>query len=144
MSKLKTLFYMFHLVSTKLEELLAANYVQLFRGSSILIGFALFTLSQHTPDIMQYDLNAKTAAFEFKEKTGFYINEVNCEQLKSFVKLCLLAKHQETTVAQSTKLMMSIFNLLYYGGLFLLILSVVGFFSSSSFETAKSENSSEN
>lgn len=117
----------------KLQSVLVDSYKVIFRGGVVMLGLALFALSQHTPDILNYELNAKQVSFEFEELTGRKLSEVECEHLKTNIKLCLLAKYQEETVKKTTNMLMPIYKLLFDIGLILVSVSFYGFISSAHF-----------
>jgi hypothetical protein len=133
-AKIITLFDYSMDIFLKLQKVIVDSYTVIFRGGIVLLGLALFALSQHTPDILNYELNAKQVSFEFEELTGRKLSEVECEHLKANIKLCLLAKYQEDTVKKTTSMFMVFYKLLVDAGLILLSVSVYGFISSAHFQ----------
>lgn len=115
-------------------EILKSVYLQLiekhatvFKAGATLLGVALFALSTHIPQILEYEFKAKENAIAIQILTGKDIRDVDCADLKANQKQCLLAKYQIETSKGTTELLLLSWKVLTLLGMTLIGASIAGF-----------------
>ncbi len=115
-------------------DLLKSVYLQLiekhatvFKAGATLLGVALFALSTHVPQILEYEFKAKENAIAIQVLTGKDIRDVDCAALKANQQKCLLAKYQIETAKGTTELLLLSWKVLTFLGMTLVGFSIAGF-----------------
>jgi|SRR5690606_2483950 len=101
-----------------------------FKGGIVLLSGVLLALAGTGQFLYQQDIEANKVRFEVEAALGAPLDsETKCAVLQpALVAQCRLAQYQDKSLKSSLKLFLTIYQWLFYGGLFLIALSAMAYF----------------
>ena len=102
-----------------------------FKGGVALLTATLLALAGGGQFLYQQDIEAHKSRYEIEAVIGAPLTkETDCSKLpRPNISQCRLAIYQSDTLSSSLKLFLSIYQLLFYTGIFLISLSAITYFS---------------